>query len=33
MDRAAHSAPSVFESRNKLDDLQVWIMDGKENTK
>jgi hypothetical protein len=27
MDRAAHAAPSVFESQRKLDDLQVFIMD------
>lgn len=33
MDRAAHSCPQVFESRNKLDDVQVWILDGKELTK
>ena len=28
MDRAAHSCPSVFQSPNRLDDLQVFIMDG-----
>lgn len=28
MDRAAHHAPSVFESRNQLDDVQVFIIDG-----
>lgn len=28
MDRAAHSCPSVFSSPNKLDDLQVFILDG-----
>lgn len=28
MDRAAHACPQVFESMNKLDDVQVWIMDG-----
>jgi hypothetical protein len=28
MDRAAHSCPTVFESPSKLDDLQVFIMDG-----
>ena len=28
MDVAAHQAPGVFESRNKLDDLQVWINTG-----
>ncbi len=28
MDRAAHSCPEVFQSQNKLDDLQVWIIDG-----
>lgn len=33
MDRAAHSAPSVFESKNKLDDLQIWIQEGKEASK
>ena len=32
MDRAAHAAPSVFESRNKLDDVQVFILDGVNNT-
>jgi hypothetical protein len=33
MDRAAHSCPQVFESQNQLDDLQVWIISGKENSK
>ena len=33
MDRAAHAAPSVFESRNKLDDVQVFIIDGIEKNK
>ena len=33
MDRAAHHAPSVFESRNKLDDVQVFIIDGIEKNK
>jgi hypothetical protein len=28
MDRAAHSCPGVFQSPNKLDDLQVFIVDG-----
>jgi hypothetical protein len=28
MDRAAHAVPEVFESPNKLDDLQVFILDG-----
>jgi len=28
MDRAAHSCPQVFESRNKLDDVQVFILNG-----
>jgi hypothetical protein len=28
MDLAAHCAPSVFESGNKLDDLQVFIQTG-----
>jgi hypothetical protein len=28
MDRAAHACPQVFESQRKLDDLQVFIMDG-----
>jgi len=26
MDRAAHGAPTVFQSPNKLDDLQAWIL-------
>ena len=33
LDRAAHSCPSVFESPNKLDDLQVFILDGADQTK
>lgn len=33
MDRAAHAAPGVFESRNKLDDLQVFIIEGQETRK
>jgi hypothetical protein len=33
MDRAAHGAPGVFESTNKLDDLQVWIMDAENRRK
>jgi hypothetical protein len=33
MDRAAHGSPSVFQSPNRLDDLQVFIMDGVEKTK
>jgi hypothetical protein len=28
MDVAAHCTPTVFESRNKLDDVQVFIMTG-----
>lgn len=28
MDRAAHGSPSVFESPRKLDDVEVFIMDG-----
>ena len=28
MDRAAHRAPEVFSSPNKLDDLQIFIVDG-----
>jgi len=28
MDLAAHCAPTVFESPNKLDDVQVFIMTG-----
>ena len=28
MDRAAHSCPEVFQSPNKLDDLQVFILNG-----
>jgi hypothetical protein len=33
MDRAAHAVPEVFESPNKLDDLQVWIINGKDPVK
>ena len=33
MDRASHSAPSVFQSPNPLDDLQVFILEGEKNTK
>jgi hypothetical protein len=33
MDRAAHGAPQVFESQNKLDDLVVFIMDGSADSK
>ena len=33
MDRAAHSCPEVFQSPNKLDDLQVFIVDGAKNIK
>jgi hypothetical protein len=32
MDRAAHSSPEVFQSPNKLDDLQVWIMDAEKSS-
>lgn len=28
MDVAAHQTPAVFESRNKLDDVQVFILTG-----
>ena len=28
MDVAAHQCPSIFESHNKLDDLQVFIVTG-----
>ena len=28
MDRAAHSCPEVFQSPNRLDDLQIFILDG-----
>ena len=28
MDRAAHSCPEVFQSPHKLDDLQIFILDG-----
>ena len=33
MDRAAHAVPDVFQSPNKLDDLQVWILNGKDSVK
>lgn len=33
LDRAAHAAPSVFQSPNKLDDLQIFILEGDKNTK
>ena len=33
MDRAAHSCPDVFQSPNKLDDVQVFILDGVNKTK
>ena len=33
MDRAAHTSPEVFQSPNKLDDLQVFIIDGARNAK
>jgi hypothetical protein len=33
MDRAAHACPEVFESPNKLDDLQVFIIDGAKSSK
>jgi len=33
MDRAAHRCPQVFESKNKLDDLQVFIIDGVDKSK
>ncbi len=32
MDRAAHHCPEVFESQNKLDDLQIFIVDGVKKT-
>jgi hypothetical protein len=32
MDRASHACPSVFASPNKLDDLQAWILEGRERT-
>jgi hypothetical protein len=28
MDRASHACPEVFQSPNKLDDVQVFILDG-----
>jgi len=33
MDRAAHSSPQVFASPNRLDDLQVFIIEGRDNSK
>ncbi len=33
MDRAAHKTPEVFQSPNKLDDLQVFILDGERSRK
>jgi len=33
MDRVATRSPEVFASPNKLDDLQVWIIEGKEKSK
>jgi len=33
MDRASHAAPEVFTSPNKLDDVQVFILDGVEKRK
>ena len=33
MDRAAHSCPEVFQSPNKLDDLQVFILNGAKTSK
>ena len=30
MDRASHSSPEVFSSPNKLDDLQVFIIEGQQ---
>lgn len=33
MDRAAYSCPEVFESPNRLDDLQVFILDGAKKVK
>jgi hypothetical protein len=33
MDRVSHSCPEVFSSPNKLDDLQVFILDGVKNSK
>jgi hypothetical protein len=32
-DRVSRSCPEVFESPRKLDDLQVWIIEGKEKSK
>jgi hypothetical protein len=33
MDRASHAAPTVFQSPNKLDDLQAWILDAEDQRK
>jgi hypothetical protein len=33
MDRAAHGSPEVFESQNKLEDVQKFILDGVRNSK
>ena len=33
LDRAAHSCPDVFASPNKLDDLQIFLLDGEQKTK
>jgi hypothetical protein len=30
MDRVSHKCPEVFESPNKLDPIQVWVLDGME---
>jgi hypothetical protein len=32
MDRVSHRCPEVFASPNKLDDLQAWILEGRERT-
>lgn len=32
-DRVSRSCPEVFESPNKLDDLQVWIVEGVDSRK
>jgi hypothetical protein len=33
MDRVSHACPTVFSSPNKLDDLQVFILDGVDKSK
>jgi hypothetical protein len=33
LDMAAHQCPSIFESPNKLDDLQVFLLQGAESAK